>query len=136
MANTDKIFGQGTQMALAGTTVCELTSISLPGFSSDDIDVTSHCSADYAREYIKGLTDAGEIAIEGNFNYTAYAEVYAAQWTQSLYSTTIVVPTTPSETVFSANAYVKGLEGTAPFDDKIDFSATLKISGKPTLTQV
>jgi hypothetical protein len=136
MANGDKVFAQGTQFALGGTTVCELTNIGLPGFSSDDIDVTSHCSADYTKEFIKGLTDAGEISIEGHFTYTDYVTLYNAQFTQSLYSATIAVPTTPSETQFLANVYVKGLEASAPYDDKIDVSSTLKITGKPTLQQV
>jgi|PlaIllAssembly_1097288.scaffolds.fasta_scaffold257198_2 hypothetical protein len=136
MANTDKVFGQGTQFALGSTTVAELTNISFPGFSSDDIDVTTHNSADYARQFIKGLTDAGEITLEGYFNYTDYVTMYAGQWTLSLYSATIAVPTKPSATKWLANVYVKGLEGSSPFDDKIEFSATCKITGKPSLTQV
>jgi len=136
MANGDKVFGQGTQLALGGTTVCELTNIGLPGFSSDDIDVTSHCSANYTREFIKGLTDAGEISFEGHFTYTDYAILYEAQFTQSLYSATIAVPTTPSETQFLSNVYLKSLEGGVPFDDKINVSGALKITGKPSLTQV
>lgn len=136
MANTDKVFGQGAKFVLGSTTVAELTNISLPGFSSDDIDVTTHNSSNYAREFIKGLTDAGEITIEGMFNYTDYVTMYNGQWTQSLYSASIVVPTTPSQTKWLANVYVKGLEGGVPHDDKIDFSATCKITGKPSLTQI
>ncbi len=136
MANTDKLFSQGTQFALGGTTVAELTNISLPGFNADDIDVTTHNSSDYFREFIKGLTDAGEITLEGYFNYTDYQTLYDGIGTLSLYSATIAVPTTPSETQWLANVYVKSLEGGAPFDDKIDFSATCKITGKPSLTQV
>jgi len=136
MANGDKIFGQGTQLALGSTTVCELRNISLPGFSADDIDVTTHCSADYFREFIKGLTDAGEITIEGVFNYTDYAVLYDAIGTLSLYSATIAVPTTPSETQWLANVYVKSLDGGVPHDDTIDFSSSLKITGKPVLQQV
>lgn len=136
MANTDKVFGQGTQLALGGTTVAELTNISFPGFSADDIDVTTHSSADYFREFIKGLTDAGEITFEGYFTYTDYGTVYAGIGTLSLYSATIAVPTTPSETQFLANVYVKSLEGGSPFDDKIDANGALKITGKPTLQQV
>jgi len=133
MANTDKVFGKGTQLALGGTTVCELTNIGFPGFTSDDIDVTTHCTTDYFREFIKGLTDAGEIAFEGYFTYTDYGTVYEGVGTQSLYSATIAVPTTPSETQFLANVYVKSLEGGSPFDDKIEASGSLKVTGKPTL---
>lgn len=136
MGNGDKLFGQGSQFALGSTTVAEVTNIGIPGFTSDDIDVTTHNSSDYAKEFLKGLTDAGEIPLEGKFNYTDYQTLFNAQWTLSLYSVTIAVPTTPSETKWSANAYVKGLQGSIPHDNSIDFSATLKISGKPSLTQV
>ena len=128
--------GKGSQFALGSTTVCELTNIGLPGFSSDDIDVTTHCTTDYVKAYIKGLTDAGEVACEGNFDYTAYATVYDAQFTQSLYSCTIHLPTTPSATQLLFNGYVKGLSGGSPHDDKIDASFTAKVVNKPTLQQV
>ena len=136
MALTDKLFAQGSQFALGSTTVAELTNISLPNFSADDIDVTTHNSADYFREFIKGLTDAGEITLEGVFNYTDYQTIYNGIGTLSLYSATIAVPTTPSETKWLANVYVKSLDGGVPHDDKMDFSASVKITGKPSLTQV
>ena len=129
-------FAQGTVFKLGATTVSELTNISLPNFASDDIDVTTHNSANYFREYIKGLTDAGEITLEGKMNYTDYGTVMAGLNTLSLYSATILLPTAPSKTQWIANVYVKGVEGDAVFDDAINFSATCKITGKPSLSQV
>lgn len=129
-------FGKGADFALGGTTVCELTNIGLPGFSADDIDVTTHCTTDYVRDFIKGLIDAGEVACEGNFDYTDYATVYEGMFTQSLYSCTIALPTSPSETKLEFSGYVKGLEGGAPHDDKIDASFTTKVTTKPVLSQV
>ena len=136
MANGDKFFVQGTQFAIGGTTVCELTNIGLPEFSSDDIDVTTHCSTDYVREFIKGLTDAGEVPIEGVFTYTDYATLYEQQFTQSLQSCTIAIPTTPSETQMLFNGYLKSLSASLPFDEKGDVSGAVKVTGKPTMQQV
>lgn len=133
------IFAQGAQLAIGGTTVSELTNISLPEMNADDIDVTTHNSSDYFREFIKGLTDAGAITVEGYFNYTDYGTLYAMTSTLSLYSATINIPSTPSDasaTQWLANVYLSSLTGGIPFDDKIDFSASLKITGKPTLQQV
>ena len=129
-------FGKGAQFALGSTTVAELINIGLPSHSSDDIDVTTHNTTNYVRDFIKGLTDAGEVSCEGNFNYSDYSTVYAGQFTQSLYSCTISVPTTPSATELAFSGYVKGLEGGVPHDDKIESSFTVKVTTQPVLTQV
>ena len=130
------VFSNGANFALGGTTVSELTSISFPGISADSIDVTTHNNSDKFREFIKGLSDGGEITIEGNMDYTDYDTVYASAITTSLYSATVTLPTSPSESQFLANVFVSGLEGDAPVDDKINFSATLKVTGKPVFQKV
>lgn len=129
-------FGLGATFVLGATTITELTNISTPNFSSDDIDVTTHASSTTFREFVKGLTDAGEITIEGNMNYTDYNNVYASAITTSTYTATINLPTTPSVTRWVATVYNKSLESEAPFDDKISFTATFKITGKPTMSKV
>lgn len=129
-------FGNGAALGMGGTTISELTSIGLPGFSSDDIDVTTHNDTDKIRQYVKGLTDPGEISFEGNMNYTDYSNAFIQAVTTSMFTATITIPTTPSVTVLQFQAYVKGLEGTAPHDDKVEMSGTLKVSGMPILTKV
>jgi predicted secreted protein len=129
-------FGNGSTFKLgASDTVSELISIGLPEMSADDIDITTHNDPDRIREFIKGLTDPGEVAIEGNMSYDEYAILYAAMTTTSLYSLTITLPTSPSVTTFAGNCYVKSLGGTSPHDEKIDMSASVKITGKPILTE-
>ncbi len=128
-------WGQGGQLALGSTTVTQLTNIVPPGFDSDDIDVSTHDSLDGFREFIKGMTDAGEIEIEGNFLYSNYSTCYELMMTRTLQSVTVVLPTLPSNTIFSCSGYVKSLGCEDPVDDKIPFSSTIKVSGKPTLTE-
>ena len=128
-------WGQGGQLALGTTTVTQLTNIVPPGFDSDDIDVSTHDSLDGFREFIKGMTDAGEIEIEGNFLYSNYSVCYALMMTRTLQSVTVVLPTLPSNTKFACDGYVKSLSCEDPVDDKIPFSASIKVSGKPTLTE-
>ena len=128
--------GNGATFLIGTTTVTELTNISAPNFSSDDIDMTTHNSSDLFREFEKGLTDPGEITIEGNMNYTDYDTVYASAITTSMQSLTINLPTSPSVTQWIANGYIKGFESDVPHDDKIGFSATAKVSGLPTMQKV
>lgn len=129
-------FGNGSTFKLgASDTVSELTAISLPNMSADDIDITTHNDSDRVRQFIKGLIDPGEVSIEGNMTYDEYAILYAGMTTTSLYSLTITLPTSPSVTTFAGNCYVKSLEGNSPHDEKIDMSASVKITGKPVLTE-
>lgn len=129
-------FANGTIFKLGTTTVSENVTITMPNFSADEIDVTTHNNTDKFREFIKGLTDAGEITIEGNMNYTDYSTIYAAATTLSLYSATITMPTTPSNTQWLANVFCNSFESEAPHDDKISFSAGFKITGKPTMQKI
>lgn len=129
-------FGNGATFKLgASDTVSELTSISLPDMSADEIDITTHNDSDKIRQYVKGLIDAGNVTIEGNMTYDEYAILYAAMTTTSLYSLTITAPTSPSVTTLEANVFVKSLSGGIPHDEKIDMSAECKITGKPILTE-
>lgn len=129
-------FGNGATFVLGTTTVSELTNISLPGISADSIDTTTHNNSDKFRTFIKGLSDGGEITIEGNMDYTDYNTMYTAATTTSIYSATVNVPTSPSTTQWIANAFVTALDGDAPHDEKINFSATLKVTGKPFMQKV
>jgi predicted secreted protein len=129
-------FGAGSQFALGSTTVTEVTNISFPGISSDTLDTTTHNTTDYFRTFVKGLSDGGEIAVEGNMNYTDYNTLYTAATSQSAQTATIVVPTSPSSSRWQASVFVTGLEGGSPHDDLIDFSSTLKVSGKPLFTKI
>jgi hypothetical protein len=132
-------FGNGAvlQMGLTTTTtVSEINNIKLPGFDSKEIDVTTHNNTTRFKDYIKGLIDAGTMKIDGNMNYTDYGTIYAAAVTTSMYTITITVPTSPSVTKWTCQGFIKGLDCEAPAEDKIKFSADIKITGKPTLTQV
>jgi hypothetical protein len=127
-------FGNGSTFRLGtNSTVSELISIGLPEMSGDDIDITTHNDSDKIREFIKGLIDSGEIAIEGNMSFDEYAILYNAMATTSLYSLTITLPTLPEITTFEANCYVKSVGGATPHDEKIDMSASLKITGNTSL---
>lgn len=129
------VFGLGATCNVGGTTVTKLTNIGLPAASADDLDITTHDNTDRVRAFIKGLIDPGEMSLEGTFTYDGYKAVYDLVFTSSTSTITITLPTTPSATIFVCAGYVKSIEGSAPHDDKIDFSSTIKLSGKPTITK-
>lgn len=130
-------FGWGGTIKFGTTnTISELTTITPPSFSADTVDSSTHDMADIFRTFIKGLIDAGEVSLEGFYKQSDYLTVYALLATRTLQSVTIIMPTTPSKTVFYCNGHVTGLETEDPIDDLIPVTYTVKVSGKPTIEKI
>lgn len=120
--------GTGTPVTVAG-----LTSIGGLELSADTIDVTTLDSDGGYREYIAGFKDAGEVSMEG------YLELDEGQ--QALYDLfesgetedfTILFPNNMGSWQFKG--VVTGFSTSADLEDPLSFSATIQVSGKPTLT--
>jgi predicted secreted protein len=126
-------FAQGAVFKIGSTTVAEVTSISGPNFSADSLDVTTHGSADRYREFIQGLRDGGEVSIEGNYTTASSALMVTQLNTSTAVTVTVDLPTTPSVTRFTASVISTGFSTEAPVDGVIPFTATFKVSGKPSL---
>ena len=126
--------GFGATLDWGGTTIAELTSISGPSESADTVDVTSHDSSNEFREFIVGLRDGGEISIEGNFypgDTDGQKQLHTDMQAGSSNTFTLTAP--DGTTNYSGTAICTGFEPSFPMDGAMTFSATLKISGKPTL---
>lgn len=132
------VFGNGAVLTL-GSAIANLTGISGPNLSADTIDVTTHDSADGFREFIGGLKDGGEISLEGNFTDAAAANVLITLFSSGEVTSgaTLTVPSTDTSgtAILTFDGIVTGYEIDAPHDDKITFSATIKVTGKPVLTE-
>ncbi len=117
-----------------GTAVAELTSISGPSISMDTIDVSSHDSADRAREFVAGMIDGGEVSVEGNLTSANSAAALLALMAAGTVTVgaTIAFPDPPNLT-WTFDCLVTAVSTDAPYEGKISFSATLKISGLPGL---
>lgn len=120
--------GKDTPVTVAG-----LTSIGGLELSADTIDVTTLDSDGGYREYIAGFKDAGEVSMEG------YLELDEGQ--QALYDLfesgetedfTILFPNNMGSWQFKG--VVTGFSTSADLEDPLSFSATIQVSGKPTLT--
>jgi predicted secreted protein len=115
------------------TPIAELTTITGLQLEADDVDVSSHDSTNKYREYVQGLKDAGEVELEGNFmNDSSQSGLKDLFDSGDVVAMTISFPS--SAGLWSFTGYVKGFTNDAPFDDKISFTATIKVTGQPTLT--
>ena len=133
-------FSQGAVLKVGVTTlatVSEITSITPFEFTADEVETTTHGSANKYREYIQGLRDGGSISIEGYFTTaTASSTILLFESTQTALTATIDLPTSPSVTRFTASMFVTSFSVDAPLDGLIGYSTTFKITGKPSLGQV
>lgn len=130
------ISGFGTSLKIGAVAVAEILDVSGPSLSLETIDVTSHNSLEAWREYIAGLLDAGEITFDINYVPTAVTHKNAAGGLLYLLATRAsqaFTLTFPDTTAWTFNGFVTGFEPSAPVDDKLSASITIKISGKPTL---
>jgi predicted secreted protein len=114
------------------TPIAELTTITGLEVTADEIDVTSHESADGFREYVGGLRDAGSVSIEGNFIGDASQEALLTLLKSGdISDMTIVFP--DSTATWTFKGFVTAFSTDAPMEDKLSFSATIKVTGVPTL---
>lgn len=112
----------------------DLTNISGPTMSAEHIDVSSHDSTGAFREFVTSFLDGGEVSLEGNLTAGGGADdLVDAFCDRELQNVKVTFPTTDNLN-WAFDGYVTGVETDAPYDDKAGFSATIKVSGKPTLS--
>jgi predicted secreted protein len=119
-------------------TIAERVTIGGPGMSRDAPDVTHMDSDDGWREFIAGLKDGGEISIEGNFipedeSHNAETGLLSEFSSDVRMRWQLVFPGESPRVTWGGEGILTNFEPGMPVDDKIEFSATIKVSGKPTL---
>ena len=126
----------GTTLTWDGAIVASLDSIGGVEISVDPVEVTTHDSPDAYKEYIAGLLDAGEVALSGFYNNedaTGQIAMVADAAARAVKAAVITFPTATG-TTWSFNGLITSIKvGDAAVADGIPFSATIKITGKPTL---
>ena len=137
MAASSAITGYGIALARNGTTIAELTNIGHPKLSLETVEVTNHQSDDRYREYIGTVLDGGEVAIEGNLKVSdtnGQIGLISDMNDRTIQNFVITFPTAVTAT-WTFTALVTAFEvGDTAFDGSVSFSATLKVTGKPTIT--
>lgn len=119
------------------TTIAEIKQIQGPKQKADAYDATNMGSPTTGtsgfREFVPGLVDAGEITISGNYTSVASQDsLRTTFWNGTLRNFQMVVPLAVPET-WSFAAIVVAHELTLPHDGAMAFTATLKLSGVPTI---
>ena len=128
--------GFGLTLTRAGNAIAEITDISGPSTSLKTVDVTNHGSANMYSEYIPGFKDGGDVTIMGNFyagDTTGQVGLQTDFEARTLQSFVLTMAST-SGAAWSFSAFVSKFEITNPLAKQMEFKATLKISGKPSLT--
>jgi predicted secreted protein len=127
--------------------VSGIKSISGPSMTRDTHDVTDNQSESNFREFIGGLVNGGEFSFSGNFlpkdptqNQDAGGLMAEFEKTScdSKRNWRMVLPACDGapEGQFDFGGILTNFSVDLPMDDVMSFQATLKVSGKPTLTYV
>lgn len=135
---TTERIGQGTLLATSAdagatwTTVARLETIGEFSMGEyDDVEITTHDSPGGFKEYIAGLADAGELELSGIWiaDATQRGLVLARGVTRDW---RVILP--GGLGTWRGRGYIKSLSVNPQREDAIVFSASLKISGAPTMT--
>lgn len=127
-------FGTTLSVTIASvlTPVAELTNIGGLSLDSDEIDVTTHDSTEGWREFVQGLKDGGSFDVEGIYMADASQKgLVTLLGAGTVGACEIVFPSTLGKWTF--NGFVKSFATDGPMDDALKFTATIRVSGKPTL---
>jgi len=125
----------GVMLKRNGTKIAEMMKVGGVELTSGEIDMTSNDSPYGFKEIAQGLRDAGSVDIEGNFipgDTDGQIGLNADYLAGTMQSFTIDFPAALA-TQWSFTAFVKNLKIFGSGEEKVSFSATVRISGKPTL---
>lgn len=129
MASTG-IHGHGTTLAGSTlSTVAEVTNIDISGYECDDIDLGSMDSTNKHRDFISGMINAGEISFTCVYTKAEASSLFGAIGTSDTFTVTF-----PDASTFVATGYVKSAGIAIPFEDKLEQTGSIKLSGEPTFT--
>ncbi len=119
--------GSGVFVELA-----ECTDITPPSSSVDDVEVTHMKSPDRTKEYIAGLTDAGEGSLGMNWIPGSTSDDFIIAWRADGTRRAARI-TYPNNVRWTFQAYVKTYSGTVPVKDRLSATLSMKIAGSTSI---
>lgn len=124
----------GTILQHAASAIAQVEAISGPSLSLDTEDVTSHDSPNGWEELVATILRSGEVGLDLYFDpaLVGHVDLIEAMVGRAAEEFTLVFPDTAA-TQWTFNAFVVGFEPDAPHDGALAASASLKITGEPTL---
>jgi predicted secreted protein len=133
-----KMSAFGTLLKRGSTTIAQVQSISGPGLALDTDDVTSHDSTGGWEEVVGTVLRSGEISLDLVYDPNAATHKNAAGGliadlvSRTAQTYNLVFPSSPAVT-WTFTALVTGFEPDAPHDGALTATATMKVTGQPTL---
>ena len=124
----------GTKFMLDNISVGGLTSIGGVEISAETIDMTAMDSHDGYKEFEEGMKDAGEVPVEGFLDGAdaGQEKMLEALNAGGLHDFAIIFPEKIGKT-WKGKGVVTKFSTSAALNDGVKFSASVKVSGKPTL---
>lgn len=118
--------------AEAFTTVPEVSKLSGPQIMFDLLDVTSHDSTGFFREFIPGLADGERIAATLNWrpSNTVHKNIRVDQYARTLRNFKMIFPDTSDNNVAIAT-FIQGIVPKSDIGTVLQAELTLKITGQP-----
>ena len=117
--------------------VIEIIKIGGPTMKRDMKEVSNMASPNEYKEFIAGLGDGGSVTFEGNYipkEATLSQQTLRTDFENGTLSTWCINLSGPvGDGIWGFNAFVQDLSPAYPVDDRITFTGTLKITGKPIL---
>ena len=134
--NIMPVASMGTTLKKGTEVIAELSSIDGVSVSMDTVETTTLDTEGGYRTFINGLKDAGEVSISGHFSYASHKDMMAdfEDGVSSPYTIEFPDIATTKGTTWTFTAIVTAFATSVSLEDLISFDATLKISGKPTLS--
>lgn len=138
---SDAMIGFGTRFFMAATAgaaaltkLAEVTSVGFPNEQVVEVEVTHYESANRTREFIPGLNDAGEITLELNWIPGSATDelIQTAKGDGKVRTMRIATPADDDAQMYTFPGFVRGYERTAPMDDKMTATVTIRVAGAVT----
>jgi len=137
MTSTSATWAKGTSLLRDGNEIAELETINSPAAEMEFINIKRHDADDEYIEKIPTWKDGGSLDIAGHFKNNDTNGQIGLQSDfddKTKQSFTLSLPSSLGAS-WSFNAYVRRYHvDPSSIDDDVKFTATLEITGKPTLT--
>jgi predicted secreted protein len=118
-------------------TIANVTNIGGPERTRETIDVTAHDSPGGWMEFLGGLKDGGEISLDINYDPSESTHDIDDDFDDTVARNyrIIILPDTDDEHTWSIKGIMTNVGDEFPYDDRMQRSVTVKVSGKPILAQ-
>ncbi len=134
---SDAVHAAGTTLTWDNEVVAKLKNIGGVELNVDMIDVTTHDSTSYYKQFVAGFIDTGEIPCEGLFDAgdTAGQQAMVTDCAARASKTAVITFPTVTGTTWTFTGFITKIKiGDNPIDGAIPFTCTIKPTGVPVLS--